>query len=162
MFHFYKGKSHISPDFFFFTTSEFSYGTEKKNPFELQNTVEATEGSCIEIKCNISQQPSGVNVSSVKNDIHWFWMKNAEWDKTTMDFNGTVIYSSDTIRRPVSPEYQDRVKYAGSSSWGKKGQFCSILIQNVTKTDSGNYSLRYVGSEKWFTKTETNLIVHSK
>ncbi|CAK6964279.1 B-cell receptor CD22 [Scomber scombrus] len=133
---------------------KFSCGT-RDNPFQLQNKVEAKEGSCIEIKCNITRN------LEIGSSVYWFWMKNANWNGT--DFNGTVIYSSNIQKRPVSAEYAGRVEYIGSSSWTLRPKTqCSILINNLTKMDSGNYSLRYVGKlqNKWFTKTGTNLTVH--
>ncbi|XP_044214764.1 B-cell receptor CD22 isoform X1 [Thunnus albacares] len=125
-------------------------------PFELQSKVEAKEGSCVEIRCNIKNKVSDVDGAK------WFWMKNATWSNN--DYRGTIIYSNDTSQHPVSPDFENRVRYIGSppSEWKSpysSKPLCSILICDLKKIDSGNYSLRYVGSDKWFTKEEAILTV---
>lgn len=93
-------------------------------------------------------------------------MKNRNW--TANDYNGTIIYSTNSSEREVSPNFIDRVKYVGSPSpeWlqrsYKSPKLCSILICNLNKTDSGNYSFRFVGSVKWATEEEAILTVEGK
>ncbi|XP_067456923.1 B-cell receptor CD22 isoform X3 [Thunnus thynnus] len=125
-------------------------------PFELQSKVEAKEGSCVEIRCNIKNKVSDVD------GAYWFWMKNATWSDN--DYHGTIIYSNGTSQHPVSPDFAKRVSYIGSPSSEWKSPYsskplCSILICDLKKIDSGNYSLRYVGSDKWFTREEAILTV---
>ncbi|XP_044064256.1 B-cell receptor CD22 [Siniperca chuatsi] len=134
----------------------------KQLPLELVDShLTAIEGSCIEIKFRVIHElnPDGA---------YWFWMKNANWSRGLSDFTATIIYSTDNLKKSASPDYADRVKYTCSlplSSWktasGSPPQpQCSVLICNLTKTDSGNYSVRFVSeSTKWKTKTETNLTV---
>lgn len=94
-------------------------------------------------------------------------MKDSNWNGSV--YIGTVIYSTDTSLRPVSPDFAGRVKYIGSPSshWQSRPQdskiLCSILICNLTTTDSGSYSFRFVGKykEKWKTD-EVNLTVTGK
>lgn len=128
--------------------------------FKLEESkLTAKEGSCIEIKCTVLK-----NINHV--GLYWFWMKNANWNEDLKDFNATIIYSTNNSLRPVSPDFADRVHYTGSpfSSWRNSYRStpkCSILICNLNKTDSGNYSFRYVGSvssEKWKTNV-VNLTV---
>ncbi|XP_033968677.1 B-cell receptor CD22 [Trematomus bernacchii] len=120
--------------------------------FSLKETdLTAREGSCIKITCGVNQRDDVV-------EAHWFWIKNATWNNVS--FTGPVIYSSNNIVRPVSPGFAERVKYIGSpfSRWkndGTPSEECSIIICNLTKTDSGNYSFRYIGKQgidKWMTK----------
>ncbi|XP_067367053.1 B-cell receptor CD22-like isoform X1 [Channa argus] len=121
----------------------------------------ATEGSCIDIKCDVTGPISD------DNDAYWFWLKDAKWDESNADFIGTVIYSTNTALRPVSPDFADRVKYIGSlsSSWGTNYNSspkprCNILICNLKQSDSGEYSFRYKkGSHKWSTKPNVTLKV---
>ncbi|KAF3692239.1 B-cell receptor CD22 B-lymphocyte cell adhesion molecule [Channa argus] len=121
----------------------------------------ATEGSCIDIKCDVTGPISD------DNDAYWFWLKDAKWDESNADFIGTVIYSTNTALRPVSPHFEDRVKYIGSlsSSWGTSYNSspkprCNILICNLKQSDSGEYSFRYKkGSHKWSTKPNVTLKV---
>ncbi|KAF1388278.1 hypothetical protein PFLUV_G00088530 [Perca fluviatilis] len=134
---------------------------DQPNPFTLQDSLlTATEGSCIEIKCKVTL-PNNVQVK----DAYWFWIKNPTWHDQVL--SGTVIYSTNEATRPVSSDFADRVKYTGSPSLnrnnpsGSPPDLCSILICNLNKTDSGNYSFRFVEKKtnKWITKPETKLTV---
>nr|XP_019948231.1 PREDICTED: B-cell receptor CD22-like [Paralichthys olivaceus] len=122
-------------------------------PFELQpgSTAEATEGSCFEIKCSVIKD-------LYDRSAYWFWMKDAQYDDNRKDFSSTVIYSSKSSTRPVSPDFANRVKFTGSSSssW-RNGHSCSILICDLRTSDSGRYSFRYVetGKNRWATKDMT-------
>ncbi len=123
-----------------------------------KSPLTATEGSCTEIKC------STVKRTTCRNS-YWFWMKDAVYDEDKKDFNATVIFSTDNTSRPVSPDFASRVidihslECKGTTFSSK---WCSIRICNLTKTDSGNYSVRYVSPAlKWKT-TEVNLKVKGK
>nr|XP_046255908.1 B-cell receptor CD22 [Scatophagus argus]XP_046255909.1 B-cell receptor CD22 [Scatophagus argus] len=114
----------------------------------------ATEGSCAEIKCEVS---STIQVS----ESYHFWMKNPRYDDINKRFNATIIYSTNSLLRPVSPDYATRVKYIGdpSETWSKtpySRKFCSILICDLNNTDSANYSFRFVEEREngkiWATK----------
>ncbi|XP_034057083.1 B-cell receptor CD22 [Gymnodraco acuticeps] len=127
--------------------------------FSLKETdLTAREGSCIKITCTVNKMVDVV-------DAHWFWMKNATWNKDS--FTGPVIYSSNNAVRSVSPGFAERVSYIGSpfSRWkndGTPSEECSIIICNLTKTDSGNYSFRYIGKQekdKWMTKSLSHITV---
>ncbi|XP_060905393.1 B-cell receptor CD22 [Labrus mixtus] len=127
-------------------------------PFKLEGSpVTAIEGSCIEIQCRVTR--------FVNDDgAHWFWIKDAKYNNSKNYFMGTVIYSSASSVRPVNGDYADRVNYTGSQSttWKQPSTkpVCSILICNLSKSDNGNYSLRFVGkppAEKW--KTEPDLVL---
>ncbi|XP_053289583.1 B-cell receptor CD22 [Pleuronectes platessa] len=129
------------------STSDFT------SPFKLEpGVLPATEGSCVEIKCNVTRDvdypPS-----------YWFWMKDAKW--VNSDFTSTVIYSTNNSTRPVSPYFANKVKYIGSSSLSWKNAnyaepkpLCSVLICDLRRNDSGNYSLRFIGTGKWIWVTE--------
>ncbi|XP_035528337.1 B-cell receptor CD22 isoform X2 [Morone saxatilis] len=120
----------------------------------LERDLTAKEGSCTEIKCIVKSKIS-------INDAHWFWMKNGYWNGH--NFTATIIYSTNESKRPVSPDYAARVEYIGSpsSSWevypSPPKPLCSILICDLNKTDSGNYSFRFagIGRNKWVTKNVT-------
>ncbi|XP_049439893.1 B-cell receptor CD22 [Epinephelus fuscoguttatus] len=118
--------------------------------------VTGNEGSCVEIKCKVSQK--------IKTDgAYWFWIKNSTWsDKDGL--LGTVIYSTNYTERPVNSDFEGRVKYTGSppSSWRDvyPPKSCNILICNLSKTDNGDYLFRFVGKEvknKW--KTDPPVIL---
>lgn len=83
-------------------------------------------------------------------------------------YNATIIYSSSKTERPVNPQFVNRVKYVGSedTKWItlSSPEKCSVLIHDLKKTDSGNYSFRFVGegNYKWVTQPFTSLIVAGK
>lgn len=119
-------------------------------PFKLEDRNQtAKEGSCIEIKCTVLKPV-------YDNQAYWFWMKDAEW--TGSNYSATIIYSTNSKLRPVSRDFVGRVKYNDGSSQKQ----CSILISNLNRTDSGNYSFRYIGKLKWATPTALNLTVTGK
>ncbi|XP_070767895.1 B-cell receptor CD22 [Enoplosus armatus] len=126
--------------------------------FQLVDThLTAKEGSCIEIRCTVIR-----NVAV--DGAYWFWMKNASWLESEKDFDSTVIYRTHTSAPSVSPDFAHRVTYTGSLSWtdyfsSSAKPECGILICDLKKTDSGNYSVRYVRqSDKWKTP-DVNLTV---
>ncbi|XP_047454724.1 B-cell receptor CD22 [Mugil cephalus] len=139
-------------------------GCNNPNPFTLEPTqLTAKEGSCVEIICKVTK-------SIVNNgQTYWFWMKDPVYNMTKKDFDATIIYSSQESERPVSPDFANRTTYIDSSSWKSipariyDYSQCSILICNLNKTDSGNYSFRYVDKQNkcntWATKPEANLTV---
>lgn len=118
--------------------------------FQLEEgSLTATEGSCAEIKCHVSE-------SVAVTDSNWFWIKGPIWDDKTKEFNGTIIYSSNNSLYPVSPAFAKRVKYVGSATttWSTPNlsSRCSILICNLEKGDSGEYKFRFKGKIIWITK----------
>lgn len=92
-------------------------------------------------------------------------MKDARWIDDKKCFNATIIYSTDNQTNPVRPDFVDRVHLTSSSysvSTGKQNSVCSISICNLKKTDSGKYSVRYIGNEyKWHSE-EVVLSVEGK
>ncbi|KAK9514184.1 hypothetical protein VZT92_027669 [Zoarces viviparus] len=117
--------------------------------------LKAKEGSCIEIKCSVTHTVNAVGA-------YWFWIKDGQWNAN--DLTGTVIYSTNTAKRPVSADFADRVKYIGSLSSNQKGdletsQKCSISICDLNKTDSGDYAFRFDGIAQWFTEPRVTLEV---
>ncbi|XP_041648396.1 hemicentin-1 [Cheilinus undulatus] len=125
-----------------------------------ERSLTAKEGSCIELKCKVIQDVTG-------SGARWFWLKNPKYSDEKRDYNGIVVYSSGQQSPPVDPFYEHRVSYKGSptKSWeyaSKQTTLCSILICNLNKSDSGNYSVRYdggTGSRKWLTKADVALKV---
>ncbi|XP_065327790.1 hemicentin-1 [Pelmatolapia mariae] len=140
-----------------FLIQRFSCEIHPENPFKLQDSnLTATEGSCIEIKCQV--------LKSVTDDqASWFWMKDAVWINGS--FSATTIFSSSESKHPVNAHFAKRVKYVGSPaiSWkNPPSPLCSILIRDLNKTDTGNYSFRYVGTSStniWTTQPFMNLTV---
>ncbi|KAM3614815.1 uncharacterized protein V6R79_019286 [Siganus canaliculatus] len=113
-------------------------------------TLEATEGSCIEIECKVPD-PDYLNTG------YWFWMKNAVWNGK--DFDATTVYSSDNVRRTVDPVFDRRVTKTPDKNPSPRQ--CNILICDLNKNDSGNYSVRHVDNydKKWKTPNHVKLTV---
>ncbi|XP_029928049.1 B-cell receptor CD22-like [Myripristis murdjan] len=124
--------------------------------FETLDThLRAKEGSCIEIRCI----GYATQIRANEGNAVWSWMKDAKYHKANRSFTGTVIYST-TPKYPVSLEFEGRVEYLGSLSFGRQSQnICGIKINNLKKTDSGNYSFKYEGTHTWMTKPMVNLTV---
>uniref|UniRef100_UPI0037E8DD0E B-cell receptor CD22 n=1 Tax=Semicossyphus pulcher TaxID=241346 RepID=UPI0037E8DD0E len=123
-------------------------------PFELKTPLTAVEGTCIEIKCKVTRS------FNVLADSNWFWLKNAKYEGK--DFTGTVVYSKDRKKRPVSSDYAGRVNFTGPELTLEVSKSCGILICNLNKSDSGNYSFRFVGHDAkniWITDPGANLTV---
>lgn len=112
------------------------------------------EGSCVEIKCGVEK------TVAVSDPAYWFWMKDGVYDDKEKAYRATIIYSTNESKRPVSPQFKNRVSYTGSppTNWWKysHSQSCSILICDLNKMDSGIYEFRYIrGDIKWVTKPTT-------
>ncbi|KAM4579837.1 B-cell receptor CD22 [Odontesthes bonariensis] len=132
------------------------------NPFVLEEKeITAMEGSCVEIKCIQLDDPYKLS------NGFWFWMKDATWTQED-GFVAIIIDSTNESQRPVSPLYKNRVRSYDSSptngnhysSQSKKLR--SILICDLNKSDSGNYSFRFEGNsqaDKWVTNPAVNLTI---
>ncbi|XP_053289632.1 sialic acid-binding Ig-like lectin 5 [Pleuronectes platessa] len=126
------------------------------SPFKLEpGGLLATEGSCFEIKCQVTEDVDD-------HDANWFWMKDRLWVEKDKDCTSTVIYSTNNSTRPVSPDFANRVNYIGSpsSSWQNANSagakpLCSILICDLRRSDSGNYSLTFEGRDRWSSEEVT-------
>lgn len=121
----------------------------------MNSSLTAMEGSCIEIKC-ISH--SSLSIS--END-YWFWLKDANW--TDRDFVGTVIFSSNETKRPVDPEFKNRVNYIKSLRTERRiSELYVILICDLRKTDSGLYRFRFVSEADRWSSDPVNLTVQGE
>ncbi|XP_020566294.1 sialoadhesin-like [Oryzias latipes] len=135
----------------------FSY---QENPLVLEKTqLTAMKGSCVHIKC----KPKSADISVEGAD--WFWLKD-EIRTGEHGFTGTVIYSSNESKWPVSSLFKNRVNVSDflltSQKTRQPEQICNILICGLTKNDSGSYSLRFFGKSKnakWTTNPAANLTV---
>uniref|UniRef100_A0A4W5RNG8 B-cell receptor CD22 n=1 Tax=Hucho hucho TaxID=62062 RepID=A0A4W5RNG8_9TELE len=118
------------------------------------NHLTAKEGSCITIKCTVTR--------SAHEQYQWFWIKNAKWNDTMQKFTGTIVNSNMKATTPA-PEFADREKYIDRVNYvGFTQRDCSLLINNLEKTDSGIYKFRYIGkNDKWITKAGLNLTVEA-
>lgn len=154
--------THLTLTLCAFATTDF-YCASQRIYFKLDNkTMTATEGSCTEIECSVHNNPSNIHSS------YWFWMKDAKWEDGT--FDATIIYSSDLSKRPISKDFEGRVRYTGSptSSWENPSipsTRCNIMICNLSRADSGNYTFRFrhysEKAIKWITEP-LNLTVTGK
>ncbi|XP_053289627.1 sialoadhesin [Pleuronectes platessa] len=126
------------------------------SPFKVEpGGLLATEGSCVEIKCQVTEDVDD-------HDANWFWMKDRLWVEKDKDYTSTVIYSTNTVTRPVSADFANRVNYIGSpsSSWqnansARAKPLCSILICDLRRSDSGKYSLTFEGRDRWSSEEVT-------
>ena len=150
-------------DFSTYLLTPTDYSCDSSNPFVLEeNNLTAMEGSCVEIKC----------IKPVKTDTpaagFSFWMKDANWTEEKK-FVAIIIASTNELKRPVSPLYKNRTHgFDSSPTNGNHASFqskmpCSILICDLNKSDSGNYSFRFEENsntgKKWVTNPAANLTI---
>ncbi|XP_072249885.1 B-cell receptor CD22 [Leuresthes tenuis] len=138
------------------------YSCDLSNPFVLEEkALTAMEGSCVEIKC---KQSVGTRTPA---EGFSFWMKDANWTEEKR-FVATIIDSTNESERPVSPLYKNRAhRFDSSLTNGNRASFqskipCGILICDLNKSDSGNYSFRFEGTSNaytWVTNPAANLTI---
>ncbi|XP_016128356.1 B-cell receptor CD22 isoform X1 [Sinocyclocheilus grahami] len=117
-----------------------------------EKTETTYEGSSVTIPCTYKNPKDNTNTL--------LWFKDQIYLKDMM-FNGTIVYSN-TKERPQSPGYSSRVEYItdkmlqdNQKDWIK----CNLRITDLQKTDSGNYSFRFIGSDKRFMSKALSLKV---
>ncbi|XP_017346095.1 B-cell receptor CD22 isoform X6 [Ictalurus punctatus] len=103
-------------------------------------TTTNQEGSCVTIKCKYKYQ----------KELKLLWIKDPKWIEKEKRYDGIIVYSN-TDERPQVAEYSNRVEFFNdqSSQWTN----CTIKIQDLKKNDSGNYTFRYIGSDKYISNT---------
>nr|XP_055053172.1 B-cell receptor CD22-like isoform X2 [Misgurnus anguillicaudatus] len=133
----------------------FSSSTDSNESFIKVPETEQTksEGSCVTIPCTYDQRKD--------KNMKLLWFKNPVYDQKASIFIGTIVYSN-TGDRNQSAGYSSRVEYITdktenpTNSWIK----CDLRINDLQKTDSGNYSFRLIGSDKKkYMSTHMNLTV---
>lgn len=88
------------------------------------------------------------------------WIKDSEWNAKERRFDGVIVYSN-TMERPQVSEYSARVEFV-HQNMNSYDHTCNLKINCLKKTDSGNYSFRYIiGSDKYKSE-EFNLTVTGK
>ncbi|XP_058655738.1 B-cell receptor CD22 isoform X2 [Onychostoma macrolepis] len=111
-----------------------------------EKTVTAYEGSSVTIPCSYKKLK--------EKQYTLLWFKDPIYSKEKV-FDGTIVYSS-TKERPQSPDYSNRVIYiTNATSQGNKQEYwikCDLRITNLQKTDSGNYSFRFVSDTRFMSK----------
>lgn len=96
------------------------------------------EGSSVTISCEYLKN---------EDNLALLWFKDPNFDELSKTFNGTIVYSNRN-ERPQSPGYSKRVEYITDlTSTSKKNDWiqCNLRITDLQKTDSGNYSFRFIG-----------------
>ncbi|XP_059369942.1 B-cell receptor CD22-like [Carassius carassius] len=117
-----------------------------------KRTETTYEGSSVTIPCSYKK------TKDIKYTLLWF--KDAIYLKDKM-FNGTIVYSN-TEERPQSPDYFSRVEYITDATPEKKQEDwlkCDLRITNLQKTDSGNYTFRFIVSDTRFMSKALSLKV---
>lgn len=104
-----------------------------------KKTEKKEEGSSVTIPCAYLKK---------ENNLKLLWFKDQIYDEHSKKFNGTIVYSNSAERRQ-SPDYSNRVKYITNlSSMTNTDDWiqCNLIITDLQKKDSGNYSFRFIGS----------------
>lgn len=103
-------------------------------------TTTSQEGSCVTINCKYKYQ----------DGLQLLWIKDPKWIEKEKRYDGIIVYSS-TDERPQVAEYSNRVGFFNDQSGQWKN--CTIKILDLKKNDSGNYTFRYIGSDKYISNT---------
>ncbi|KAA0701804.1 Titin [Triplophysa tibetana] len=114
--------------------SSFTGSTEELIQIKVTEETIA-EGSCVTISCTYEH-------GNDKN-IKLLWFKDPVYDKTL--YTGTILYSN-TADRSQSPGYSSRVEYITEKATGYQKK-CDLKINDLQKTDSGNYNFRIIRSD---------------
>ncbi|KAK7886997.1 hypothetical protein WMY93_026618 [Mugilogobius chulae] len=112
---------------------------DSDSPAKIETTkLTAFVGTCVEIRCKVVRKLP-------EEDALWFWMKYREYDSRIKDYSHKIVYSNKPTERPISPLFEGRVNYTGSTSLAytasrnAKKPSCSVSICYLTVQDSGSY-----------------------
>ncbi|XP_051535082.1 B-cell receptor CD22 isoform X2 [Myxocyprinus asiaticus] len=111
------------------------------------------EGSCVTITCDYKKKE---NVP-----LTLLWFKDSYYDKENSMFKGTIVYSN-TKERPQSQDYSSRVEFINDASELSDQRIkCNLRINDLQKTDSGNYSFRFISQSenKYMSKANMTLTI---
>uniref|UniRef100_A0A8C1XH82 B-cell receptor CD22 n=1 Tax=Cyprinus carpio TaxID=7962 RepID=A0A8C1XH82_CYPCA len=117
-----------------------------------EKTETTYEGSSVIIPCSY-KKPNDKTYTLL-------WFKDPIYLKDMM-FNGTIVYSN-TKERPQSLDYSGRVEYITDATPQENQKYwikCDLRITDLQKTDSGNYTFRFIGSDKRFMSKALSLKV---
>uniref|UniRef100_A0A8C6STA3 B-cell receptor CD22 n=1 Tax=Neogobius melanostomus TaxID=47308 RepID=A0A8C6STA3_9GOBI len=122
-------------------------------------SLSAYVGTCVEIKCKVTGYLPD-------EDALWFWIKDGKWDESINNYRGTIVYSNNPTERPISPQFEGRVKYTGSTRLSNRASSsskpsCSVSICDLREEDSGKYFFRYIVKDqryKWSINTATLVV----
>ncbi|KAI7801205.1 B-cell receptor CD22 precursor, partial [Triplophysa rosa] len=125
----------------------FSSGTgSSEELIKVTETQETkAEGSCVTIACTYKH--------GYDQNIKLLWFKDPNYDRDKKSYTGTIVYSN-ADDRPQSPGYSSRVEFITGKAeeatdyWRK----CDLKINDLQKSDSGNYSFRIDSDTKYMSK----------
>ncbi|XP_066515647.1 B-cell receptor CD22 isoform X2 [Hoplias malabaricus] len=127
-----------------------SLTTEKEHIHLSERTATKEEGSCVTIHCDYLYEEG----------LELIWFKNAEWIQDLKHFNGTIVYSN-TQKYPQASEYSNRVEFLNYTTDSNRYN-CTITINSLKISDSGNYRFRYIkGDIKQMSTMNMSLTVNA-
>ncbi|XP_035272733.1 hemicentin-2-like isoform X1 [Anguilla anguilla] len=92
----------------------------------------AKEGSCVTVH---------LTLSDIWDSGYIVWLKDAVWNATANDYEGTIVHSLKPDK-PTASEFENRVSVGSIGSTGGLTNY-ELTISNLRLEDSGNYSVRY-------------------
>uniref|UniRef100_A0A8C1XEH8 Ig-like domain-containing protein n=1 Tax=Cyprinus carpio TaxID=7962 RepID=A0A8C1XEH8_CYPCA len=119
-------------------------GSNKELIHVPEETKQIDEGSCVTIPCFYKK--------TEEETYTLLWFKDPKFNEASKLFNGTIVYSN-TKERPQSLDYSGRVEYITDATPQENQKYwikCDLRITDLQKTDSGNYTFRFIGSDKRF------------
>ncbi|XP_060936971.1 sialic acid-binding Ig-like lectin 7 [Limanda limanda] len=99
----------------------------------VEGEISAEAGLCVVIPCSFTV-PDRIQISH----IVWFKCESTKWRCD----HGDMIFNSDTSSDQVQSEFKGRVSLLESDVNQKN---CSIIINDLKESDSGEYQLRVIG-----------------
>ncbi|XP_064176137.1 sialic acid-binding Ig-like lectin 11 [Anguilla rostrata] len=90
----------------------------------------AKEGSCVTVN---------LTLSDISNSGYIVWLKDAVWNKTAKDYDGTIVHSLKPDKHNAS-EFENRVSVCSN---GSTQDLYELTISNLRLNDSGKYMVRY-------------------
>ncbi|XP_053503681.1 hemicentin-2-like [Ictalurus furcatus] len=116
--------------------------TSRSIVIEEPTTTTSQEGSCVTINCKFKYQ----------DGLQLLWIKDPKWIEKEKRFDGIIVYNS-TDEQPQVTEYSNRVEFFNDRKQSSHWTNCTLKIHDLKKNDSGNYTFRYIGSEKYISNT---------
>ncbi|KAM8927834.1 B-cell receptor CD22-like [Pelodytes ibericus] len=99
-------------------------------------------------------RPQAYRLGSFNRQQRYTWFHNAVYNHSIKEYIGNIVYSS-ASESTQDPYFAGRVEHLG-----KIEEDCTILITNLQREDSGNYSLRLWSKDsKWMSPNTLRLII---
>ncbi|XP_070619852.1 B-cell receptor CD22-like [Erythrolamprus reginae] len=126
------------------------------SPFEILQTLNVWEGSCVIFSCSIIEEYETRHVDPVS--VYWYF--EPFFDNSLNDFSGELLYTNNQTTANVNSKFSNRVEFIGDL----KKRNCSLKISQLRQTDKGIYGIRFYWiagqlqeQRKWFSRFQVEV-----